>query len=266
MNRLARIAASAALLLAALTAPAGEPEQQLAAAVRAGDPAGVARLLKAGADPDVEVSTRLTPLVIAFTYCDHDVIKAFADNGVKFKTFEWNGWTALDLALANRFYPAPTIKLLLDQGAEALVSNREDRSLLFTAAAMSNVEVVQFAAQADTIEKLHLLVKAGSDVNRRDSEGWTPLALAAFMWKVGDARAVEGASHVEQRSSAWLKFAASHDPCDAVRVLTDAGATRHAGPDAIDAIDVAARRADAAREPLIKVLRGIKVRQPEPAK
>jgi ankyrin repeat protein len=92
---------------------------------------------------------------------------------------------ATPLLRAAKALDAPAISVLLARGADLSLSNSRGITPLMAAAGLGSVDAdtrgfyLDEAVQQRSIESLKLLIKAGGDVNARDSRGLTPLHEAA---------------------------------------------------------------------------------------
>jgi ankyrin repeat protein len=173
----------------------------LAAAL--GDVSRAAELVKEGAELNARDKHGRTPLHVATFFARHDVIELLAKAGADLGAKEDDRYDAVTIAAVRD--DVPTLRRLLDVGASAkLVTSRHDGTALIAAAHLGHDEVVKLLIKAGApldhvnnlgwtaviecivlgkggtrhVETLRALVGAGANVNIRDRDGATPLALA----------------------------------------------------------------------------------------
>jgi ankyrin repeat protein len=157
----------------------------LMTAAGAGDFDEVARLLKAGADPNDTDATGNTAMHVAAGDGRAAIVKALLDAGADRSTLDNDGATALHWSvLADG---ADALSLLLREETRVDQLDYDGRTPLSWA-----------ASQLGGSTSARLLVDAGADVNRADYDLWLPLHHAC---SIGDVRSVslllEGTSDVE---------------------------------------------------------------------
>src|SRR5580692_442332 len=174
---------------------AGATPMQLAALN--GNAAMVAKLIKAGADSNVPLTTYGdTALMMASRTGKTDAINVLLDGGAKVNTKEtWGGTTALMWAVAERH--AAAVKTLIDHGADVNARSNfvpaangrgfEGRTPVAPQPGQAAEEFasgwltpLMFAAREGDVESARLLVAAGADVNVPASDGKDALGLAIF--------------------------------------------------------------------------------------
>jgi ankyrin repeat protein len=122
-------------------------------------------LLKAGADVKKANRYGVTPLAVACTNGNAEIIKRLLDAGADPNTITVDGETVL--MEASRTGKPEAVKLLLAHGAKANAQEElRGQTALMWAAAENNVDVV------------NTLVEAGADINARSRGGFTPLLFA----------------------------------------------------------------------------------------
>jgi ankyrin repeat protein len=133
-------------------------------AVRRGDVQEVARLLAAGADPNVKDLDGHTPLHIAAEQCRADLAELLLKHGADPNAKNVRGKTPLHRAVWERC--GAVVELLLRHGADPNARDADGETPLHKAVSVSDVALVE------------LLLRHGADPNARDKEGWTPLHQA----------------------------------------------------------------------------------------
>jgi ankyrin repeat protein len=133
-------------------------------AVRRGDVQEVARLLAAGADPNVKDLYGDAPLHIAAEQCRADLAELLLRHGADPNAKNVRGETPLHRAVWERC--GAVVELLLRHGADPNARDADGETPLHRAVSVGDVALVE------------LLLKHGADPNARDKEGWTPLHRA----------------------------------------------------------------------------------------
>lgn len=135
--------------------------------MRAGEAAIVARLLEAGADPNLADSDMgYTPLYFAAYYGDTRIVDKLLEAGADPNLATKDGITPLHHAAGNR--DTEIIDKLLEAGADP---NLADYKMGYTA--------LYYAVQNGDIELVEKLLKAGANPNCARIDGATPLFVAA---------------------------------------------------------------------------------------
>ena len=159
-----RILSLAAVLLVSASAIAGEP---LFDAARAGDTAGVERLLAGGSEVDSRDRNQETPLIAAALSDQPAVAELLLGKGADVMARNAGGFTPLHAAAYSG--SVPIAELLLDKGA-----------VLEDAANKAGVTPLMVAVEENHVAMLELLIARGADVNRPESHGYTPVTRAGF--------------------------------------------------------------------------------------
>jgi ankyrin repeat protein len=134
-------------------------------AIKAGDYAETARLIKAGIHYTARNERGETALIAASEYARADMVTLLLENGADAAAKSSNGETALHAAALHA--DAEIARLLLQNGAQADPLNRDGESPLFWAALSGSVDVVK------------LLVERGAQITRADAKGNSILHAAA---------------------------------------------------------------------------------------
>jgi ankyrin repeat protein len=93
-----------------------------------------------------------------------------------------SGFTPLMYAVSHYDRNVEVIKLLLDYGADVNASTSDGYTVLHCAVD------VNFQANENTSEVIHMLVEAGAALEQRQHYGWTPLMKAVVMGTVEEVR------------------------------------------------------------------------------
>ncbi|WP_096327437.1 ankyrin repeat domain-containing protein [Nannocystis exedens] len=152
-------------------------QEELFAAVEAGDAATVSRLLAADKTL-LEVRNQYDePLIIPAMQKKHtEVVRAFLDAGVDANTRGPSGSRILDYALSAQ--AAGTVALLLERGAIPLLDGKYGAPESIIASMLSSATFSDHAPEADYLSMLESLLRAGADPNVA-WYGETPLMKAA---------------------------------------------------------------------------------------
>lgn len=173
-------------------------------AVKAGDLAGVRRLLDARPELVKAANERgYTPLHIAALEGRLEVAALLLEKGAELEAKNPTGFTPLFLAVLGK--RPETVKLLLERGADPNAPTRFQTTPLFTASESGNVEVIRLligrgakashvsplfgsplhrAAYMDFPEAAKALLDAGADLEAQDQRGQTPLHQAAQLGRM----------------------------------------------------------------------------------
>jgi cytohesin len=135
----------------------------LSVAVRRGDMQVVARLLAAGADPDVKDLDGDAPLHITAEQCRSDLAELLLKHGADPNARDRHGFTSLHIAVWVRC--GAVVEPLLRHGADPNARDAGGRTPLHRAADEGCADVAE------------LLLDYGADPNVVDRGGWTPLHL-----------------------------------------------------------------------------------------
>lgn len=129
-------------------------------------PLTVVRLLQAGADPNAKTDYDITPLAIACTLNNHDVVQSLLDADADANHL-LPGKTTL-LMLASRAGNAQIVQQLLEEDSSNInAQERSGQTALMWAAAEGNLEATQ------------TLLRAGADAGKQSNSGFTALLFAA---------------------------------------------------------------------------------------
>ncbi len=178
----------------------------LALAAENGNAAITQRLLEAGADANERVRNSDTVLMMAARTGNVATMKALLDRGAEVNATETaRGTTALMWAVAQRHPEAA--KLLIDRGADVKAASANawqarpvryakatdprpaqgrNQDLVVSEVGPRNARgtdgggltPLAFAARANDLESVRLLLAAGADVNQVTHYGWSPLLIA----------------------------------------------------------------------------------------
>jgi len=181
------------------------------------DPAVIAILVKAGADPNARDVNGSTPLSLALERADKssDAARALLQAGAAVNTMDNTGRTPLILALRNK-YPPEAITAIVNAGADVKVTSRD-------------APLVSALANRYPTEVIVALLHAGAAVNDPNPDGTTPLMAALITNEPPDvvmallrAGAGAGARTQDGLTSLMLAAANNHNP-DVISMLVDAG-------------------------------------------
>jgi ankyrin repeat protein len=176
----------------------------LSLAAESGNPAITRRLLDAGADPNERMGNSDTVLMMAARTGNVATMTLLLDRGADVNAKETaRGTTALMWAVAQR-HPA-AVQLLVDRGANVSAASNaawQDRPVSYAKASDprpsrkrglfgnqigprnmrgtdgGGLTPLAFAARANDLESVRILLAAGADVNQVTNYGWSPLLVA----------------------------------------------------------------------------------------
>ena len=132
-----------------------------------GNPAIVALLLKAGANPNGAVRAGETPLMLAARTGNADAVKMLLGAGAEVDAKEtWNGQTALMWAAAAGH--GPVVQVLIDHRADIHARSNSGATALI------------FAVRRGDMAAVRALLAAGADVNAARPDGATTLRVAVI--------------------------------------------------------------------------------------
>jgi excisionase family DNA binding protein len=192
-----------------------------------GNTVQVQALLEEGADVNEKDAAGRTPLMIAANRGHTYVVQLLLDRGADAGASDHQGLTALQAAESRGFH---RIVSLLRKFSAAQDQAEPDRTL--NGDASSARLSLHRAVNDGDFSSLQGLIAAGSDVNARSAEEWTPLMLATIK---GHAEMIEallknGADSNARNRKGWtaLMFAISMSDADTVRLLLAGGANINA--------------------------------------
>jgi uncharacterized protein len=174
-----------------------------------GDAESARILLDGGANPNVTMPEwGLTPLVIASTMGQTDVVAALLDKGADPNARDKNSFTALHSAVRDSDYgedrssraaSVATVKVLLAHGADPNARLKQDKPSVKTVTEVSlqGATPLALAAEVNNLEAIKLLVEGGADPRIPTEQGTTPLILAA-----GAGTDVQRTRSLEERATA----------------------------------------------------------------
>jgi len=203
-------------------------------------------LLQAGAAPDPDTvpqilpSARTSPLVLAATNAQTEVVKALIDRQVRLDKPDGGGWTALKRAALVGC--AEVVKLLIEAGAAVNVADHEGWTALMNAAGKGNLAVVL------------ALLEVGADVNLTSASDITALTQAVGWYN--DQKALNASRNFMRMFSTDDDTAdddtADTDPLNLIRLLLDQDANPNATRDGTPLLEEALDNDD---EELAELLR-----------
>src|SRR5262245_27184342 len=160
-----RIVAMAVVLFASSGAVAGDP---LFDAVRAGDKAGVERLLASGAEVDSRDRDQATLLIVAALNDQPAVAELLLSKGADVMARNAGGFTPLHAAAYSG--SVPVARLLLEKGAVLDDANNK-----------SGVTPMMVAGEENRVAVAEFLIVQGADINHPEGHGYLPITRA--LWK-----------------------------------------------------------------------------------
>ncbi|OAA71386.1 Ankyrin repeat-containing domain protein [Cordyceps fumosorosea ARSEF 2679] len=170
--------------------------------------------------PHLEAST----LEEAALYGDPEQVLRFIGRGADVSAVDASRDDLTPLHLAVESANQPSVKALIDAGANPSAQNRRGVAPLHTASANGHFAIAK------------LLIDAGADVNVRNQDGGTPLHATALNWQPKIAKLlVDAGADVHARDGAGrspLHEAAGRESLGVAQVLLDAGADVNAADDA----------------------------------
>ena len=194
-------------------------EKRLFVTAAAGDVGGLVALLRQGVNINIRKKGEATPLHVACTNLQHNIIKALVENGADVNVRNGVNRTPLHELCCKPGASQDTIKMLLDRGADAGVRDDEGFTALHYSASWKggeklaavildcgippdilsdngnngNLTPLHIAACYGRTDTVCLLLEKGAEVSMRNSHGETPLHLAC--WN-GHAETVKALSYV----------------------------------------------------------------------
>ncbi len=192
------IAFIVAAMFVAYPAGAQSLRDQLFEAIKSGDYAETARLVKAGVHYTARNAEGEPPLIAAAENARPDLVKLLLENGADPAARSSNGESALHAAALHA--DAGIALLLLQSGAQVDPLNREGESPLFWAALSGSIEVVK------------LLAERGAQLVRVDAKGNSTLHAAA-----ADGHLTVIAYLLEKKLNRAVRNKAGERPVDVAR-------------------------------------------------
>lgn len=194
----------------------GGREHVLFQAIRRGDAALLAGILRRGTPPDVRGAEGTTPLMEAALHGSAEMVERLLEHGANSRAENNQRVTALLWGAADE----KKVRLLLDAGAD--VNARSS---------LGNTPLMAAAASPDAVAAVKLLIEHGADVTLRNKSGRTPLAFAAMGGDAGtvrlllaEARQRKKLDEVVRAAGASVAVAAGHGYEEIVKLLLENGA------------------------------------------
>ena len=206
-------------------------------------------LLKAGSDTNIADENGVTCLMFAVDGdCSSEVLQAIIDHVADVNAIDENSFTALSIACEERRVDA--IHVLLKAGSDTNIADKNGETCLMRAvdgdcssevlqaiidhgADVNAIDENSFTALSSACEErrvdaIHVPLKAGSDTNIADKNGWTCLMYAVYgdcSTEVLQATIDHGAdvNATDKHSRTALIWACMRKHVDAIYVLLKAG-------------------------------------------
>ncbi|HVR75362.1 MAG TPA: ankyrin repeat domain-containing protein [Planctomycetota bacterium] len=212
-----------ATVFPAFVTPAGAAdrlEHPLFQAIRRGDNALLAGLLRQGTPVEVRGPDGTTPLLLAALRGDAGSVRLLLEHGADPRAVNSAGATALLWGAGD----LEKVRLLLARGADP-----------HACSALGNTALLAAAAHPEGLEAVKLLLERGADIAGRDNDGFSVLERAADTGSIDTVRLLfeRGAKlqrgpRPDPRDSLALRNAASLGDVELVELLLDHGADPNA--------------------------------------
>ena len=156
----------------------GNKEAKLLSAVWRSDVSAVRKLIKSGADVNVNTGKGNTPLMLAVTQGNSEIMRMLLEAGADANAKDSYGAPILKWAISWSPLTKPhadenAVRLLLEFGADVNATDKDKVTPLMIAALLGRTEVVR------------LLIEAGADVNAKDRGNGTALQRGKAMSRGG---------------------------------------------------------------------------------
>ena len=188
-------------------------------------------LLEKGADPEIYNNDGWTPIMIAASDGDVEVVKILIKAKVNLNTKDLLGRIALGMAVHHKH--RDVVKILLEAGADPNITSRNNTSILMMAAVDGDMEMVK------------LLINFGADPKIKDVDGNTAITVARDM---GHTNIVEllskekvsiGRKKTPSEKIQILCLDDSHSLLDSYQqILQECGYTTYAVTDSSEALSI----------------------------